>query len=486
MRTPSTSTWRRIIVAIISIATLSLGTGVLDARASSSPTLGQVLVEPPTSTSVVIQTSVNPNGSPTAVVVDYGTSSSYGQTSAVQNVGSASSLLGVAFQLTGLSPATTYHLRVVATNAAGSASSSDRTFTTAGAGGSSSTTTVPSGPSLPRANENLVAVPLNGFGGQSSALLSASCHGVTCVAVGLIVQSNGADLPLVAKWTGSTMVAIPAPHSVGASLYGVSCASTSNCMAVGRDGHATYAAQWTGHAWRLTHPPSPVTPNGDILMSVSCLAATNCWAVGYTDGATPNMHVLIGHWYAGRWTRVPAPSPPASVLNSVSCASTSDCWAMGGQNVYHTTGTFATLIEHWNGRTWTLIHTPSTSGVVNAVSCTSTATCWAVGGTQNGSLAMRLVGGRWHLLLVPHQLGFESVGCPNSRECWIGGNGGADLWSDAQFLPAATSQPPLSVNFVAVGCPSPSECLFFGATLPKIGSGGKGPFHAVVDVSRPN
>ena len=83
-------------------------------------------------TTATLAGSVDPNGSSTTYRFEYGTSVSYGsQSPAVDaDAGSGSSSVPVSTNLNGLTPSTTYHFRVVATNAAGTTTGTDQTFTT--------------------------------------------------------------------------------------------------------------------------------------------------------------------------------------------------------------------------------------------------------------------------------------------------------------------------------------------------------------------
>jgi phosphodiesterase/alkaline phosphatase D-like protein len=71
---------------------------------------------------------VNPNGVPTTYYFEWGTTTSYGNTTGVQSVGSGLSDVVVSANLTGLTRNTTYHYRVVATNSLGTSYGSDRSF----------------------------------------------------------------------------------------------------------------------------------------------------------------------------------------------------------------------------------------------------------------------------------------------------------------------------------------------------------------------
>jgi hypothetical protein len=83
-----------------------------------------------TATGAVVPGSVDPRGAATSFSVQYGTSS-YTSSLAAGSAGSATLPVGISATLTGLSPATTYHYRVVASNSEGTTAGEDRTFTTA-------------------------------------------------------------------------------------------------------------------------------------------------------------------------------------------------------------------------------------------------------------------------------------------------------------------------------------------------------------------
>ena len=74
--------------------------------------------------------TVNPNGLATSYHFEYGTTTGYGSSTASASAGSASSALAESALLSGLSPNTAYHYRLVGTSSAGTSNGSDQTFTT--------------------------------------------------------------------------------------------------------------------------------------------------------------------------------------------------------------------------------------------------------------------------------------------------------------------------------------------------------------------
>jgi hypothetical protein len=85
----------------------------------------------------VLGAVINPDGLPTTYRFEYGPDQSYGMSVPANPIGIGEGETGIAVQqpITGLQPGTTYHFRVVATNAADVAEGDDRTFTTDVGGG---------------------------------------------------------------------------------------------------------------------------------------------------------------------------------------------------------------------------------------------------------------------------------------------------------------------------------------------------------------
>jgi hypothetical protein len=73
--------------------------------------------------------SVDPHGLTTTVYFQYGTTTSYGLTTAIQSK-TGNTYQNVVANISGLTASTTYHFRIVATNSSGTRYGSDRTFTT--------------------------------------------------------------------------------------------------------------------------------------------------------------------------------------------------------------------------------------------------------------------------------------------------------------------------------------------------------------------
>ena len=105
----------------------------LPAAAASAPSASTGPVTAIGPTTATVSGSVNPNGAATSWYVEYGTTTSYGSKTSSTSAGSGTSSSSVSANLTGLSPGTSYHYRVVATNSAGTGRGADGLLTTSAA-----------------------------------------------------------------------------------------------------------------------------------------------------------------------------------------------------------------------------------------------------------------------------------------------------------------------------------------------------------------
>jgi hypothetical protein len=85
-----------------------------------------------TSTTATLNATVNPQGTPVTYQFHYGTTSGYGSNApaAPAALAAGSSATSVSASISGLSPGTTYHYQLTASNPGGAVSTPDGTFTT--------------------------------------------------------------------------------------------------------------------------------------------------------------------------------------------------------------------------------------------------------------------------------------------------------------------------------------------------------------------
>jgi hypothetical protein len=259
-----------------------------------------------------------------------------------------------------------------------------------------------------------------------SAMNDASCTSDTfCMLVGQAGNSRVVKRRIhytshdtAYTWSGSgglTKLNPPVPgHSKYAEFSALSCVSSTFCMAAGNyyNSHSiwrTFAASWTSGSWRLLSTPDVKGEKFSTFEGVSCPTASLCMAVGqaYRPGSRP----FAEQWSDGKWTLSILPKTDAGV-DGVSCPTATDCLASG----FHGN---ASLIEAWNGASWSVQPTPATSGkshgdVLFHVSCVTGEPdeCVAVGGRFNPSvrpsrrtyrnLAEVWDGASWQLMSTPN------------------------------------------------------------------------------------
>lgn len=205
----------------------------------------------------------------------------------------------------------------------------------------------------------------------------------------------------------------------GAWLRGVAAVSASNVWAVGSytdpttGAGDTLAEQWNGSSWALVPSPNPPTssssPSAD-LNGIVALSASDIWAVGYYFSGLSTEATLIEHWDGSTWSVVSSPNVPnvSDELTSVAASSASDIWAVGMSGTEG--GTAQTLIEHWNGSAWSIVSSADANqyeNELNGVTAVSSTDAWAVGyyvnatGTSSQVLIEHWDGSSWSIWPLP-------------------------------------------------------------------------------------
>jgi hypothetical protein len=236
-------------------------------------------------------------------------------------------------------------------------------------------------------------------------------------------------------------------------LWGVACATASDCWAVGGKqlgtdpGPVALAEHWDGASWSVTTLPA----THGFLFSVTCTSPAGCWAVGTTttdNDQTDPLNGFIDHWDGTSWSQAPTqPSGQAfDGFNSVTCGSASDCWAVGFAGPNPVANGFLpdvaprvagddAFIEHWDGTGWTVADTPGANGpngaYLSGVTCSGSSQCWAVGATMdaNGNPSTTLVdhwdGTGWSTYPSPAPPAgadlLTAVTCTGPNACWAVG-----------------------------------------------------------------
>src|SRR5439155_241379 len=150
-------------------------------------------------------------------------------------------------------------------------------------------------------------------------------------------------------------------------------------------------------------------PNNNYLNGVTCASASECWAVGsYSNYNYSNNLTLIEKWDGTSWSIVTSPNTGTQhSLSGATCASDSSCSAVCD---YSVNGYYQTLLEEWDRTSWSIVTSPNsgTSDNLYDATCASDSECWAVGVASggNGISGLTLIekwdGTSWSIVTSPN------------------------------------------------------------------------------------
>ena len=265
--------------------------------------------------------------------------------------------------------------------------------------------------------------------------------------IGLAVMTIAEAPPaMAAASAGPAWTVVPSANIPGSAyglIFGVSCTSPTWCVGVGYTSIAnagidqTLIETWDGTSWSIASSPSTSPTLTNQLFRVSCTSRTACVAVGSASNGTTEQ-TLIEAWDGTSWSIASSPNTSPTLSNAlanVSCTSPTSCVAVGTAS----NGTSdQTLIETWDGSAWSITPSPNTSPTqanqLSGVSCTSATACVAVGYAFNGTNDQTLI------------------------ETW-----GGSAWSIA---PSPDTSPTQTNQLIDVSCTSATACVAVGWSDP--------------------
>jgi hypothetical protein len=278
--------------------------------------------------------------------------------------------------------------------------------------------------------------------------------------------------PLIEHWDGAHWRAVSAPfiEAESAELYSIAAVSAHDVWAVGVASASggldpllgdslsqTLIEHWNGSHWSVVPSPDPVTGT-NILSGVVKISANDLWAVGTSRVNRSAAQTLVEHWDGTSWKVVPSPNQTNafSTLNSVTKVSANDIWAVGsataaqsgGPGTVEPWGATMTLIEHWDGTSWSIVPSANeqaaspgdfVENTLSAVSAVSTADVWAVGNASltfpsTGKTSIELLiehwnGIRWSAVSVPSIPSIQSGVGPDSGLYGVQAISASDIWA---------------------------------------------------------
>ena len=243
------------------------------------------------------------------------------------------------------------------------------------------------------------------------------------------------DSGLIEHFNGFSWSVVPTPTPgpfANSALRGISAVSANDVWAVGNvsnvgiissarsserllGGHSRFPSRlshqqasqantliehFNGFSWSIVASPNPSGTTSNNLELLSASSASDIWAIGDISSANSSsgeFETLMEHFNGFSWSVVSSPVPTGSLLNDVdglSVISPSDAWAVGWSVSAGSSKSIAivqrTLIEHFNGFSWSIVASPNMSSVGNmldGVAALGPNNVWAVGAWASSGLA---------------------------------------------------------------------------------------------------
>jgi len=296
--------------------------------------------------------------------------------------------------------------------------------------------------------------------GNTALLLGVSASSATDAwAVGRTQINKSSFEGLALHWNGtawSVSAGFPAALSPvgGASAAGVADISPSDAYAIGNSAATAVGSlvHWNGTAWSPVTLPLPRNANSNTtLNAISAHGPGDVWIVGtFLDSANHRNETFSEHFNGTAWNVVPMPPVKGSNINAffqfngIKANSRSDVWAVGDRGVIDVPDSQKTLIEHFNGRAWSIVPSPS-PGSIDALSGVTTSNAsnnvWAVGadvraGTSAGrTLTLNWNGTAWRVVSSPNAGSTDGVGAVATKP------GAAIVWAVGESGPPGSFNP---------------------------------------------
>lgn len=168
-------------------------------------------------------------------------------------------------------------------------------------------------------------------------------------------------------------------------------------------GHSARAADW------MTVASPSVGKQANTLLGVAAAADNDVWAVGAAYNLRLNAYrTVIEHWNGATWSVVKSPNATTgyNLLNGVAVVAANDVWTVGQAAQG---SQYSTLVEHWEGTAWSIVPSPNVSGsssVLQAISVVSASDIWAAGYStdtnfNNHALTIHWNGTAWSIVSTP-------------------------------------------------------------------------------------
>jgi hypothetical protein len=196
------------------------------------------------------------------------------------------------------------------------------------------------------------------------------------------------------------------------NLVSVSAPAANDILAVGNSAESSsqpISELWNGTAWQASSMALPKVSRIPTIRGVVAFSRTDGWAVGSTGLASNSEHrTLIEHWNGSTWTIVPSPNPSGGIagndeLDAVDGVSPTDIWVVG-DHFSSNVDKITLLFEHFNGTSWAVFRFHIIGGFqfANAITTISPDDAWVAGSNANQTtLAAHWDGTKWSIVPTP-------------------------------------------------------------------------------------
>jgi hypothetical protein len=234
---------------------------------------------------------------------------------------------------------------------------------------------------------SVIGSPMLGTNDNSLGAVAASSAGDVWAVGNFVPDAAGsnqdATISLAAHFDGSAWKAVPTPNAGPNfnTFFGVA-ANSGKAWAVGVHLDSNFKARalieaWDGAKWTIASNPQPGAEK-DILFAASATSPSDAWAVGEQQGANARFGGLVEHFDGSAWSAVNVPNPgdAGNSLYGVKAVGPDDVWVVG--QALTSSGSDTALVEHWDGKTWSVVPTPTTGGFAAAL--------YTIAGSNDGGL----------------------------------------------------------------------------------------------------
>jgi Subtilase family len=206
--------------------------------------------------------------------------------------------------------------------------------------------------------------------------------------------------------------------------------------------YASFLEHWNGSAWSLVNTPAVAQPI--TVLGLRAFSATDIWAVGdRVDQATGGLvGIVILHWDGRTWSlatpKVSTPLESTADASAIGGTSPNDVW-VAGHALDPSLNSQVPFILHWDGQRWAFTPTAGARSVASritflfGVTATAASDAWAVGSYAAGSAQPRAArnlvehwdGRQWTIVPVPQSSlpdGLEAVSATSATDVWAAGS----------------------------------------------------------------